>query len=70
MRFVDRTEETTPLTQLLVVGGAGPRPLLKCGDHVLCCVRQSRGWHCSEYGVCDFYVPARVQVRILLLGVR
>ena len=64
MRFLDCSHQTTPVSQLIVVGGAGPRPHLRSDDYVLCCVRQRRGRHCSRFGVCDFYIPAQVQVKI------
>ena len=65
VRFCDSSCQTTLLTKLIPIGGAAPRPLLRGGDHVLCCVRQRQGRRCSKYGICDFYIPAQVQVRKL-----
>ena len=62
VHFTDGHCQSTVLSQLVVMGGAGPRPPLQVGDHALCCVRGRPGWHCSQHGLSDFYVPSQVQV--------
>ena len=62
MKFLDSECQVMSVSELMVVGGAMPRPELSVYDHVLCCVRQKQGMHCSEFGVCDFYIPGQVQV--------
>ena len=63
VQFQDGEKQVrTPLNEMLVVGGACPKPHLRTYDYVLCCVRTPHGRHSSMYGVCDVFIPAQVQV--------
>lgn len=62
VKFLDGEKQIVEVNKLIIVGGAVPRPELRRCDYVLCCVRQKQGMHCSVFGVCDYYIPAQVEV--------
>ena len=57
----DHSQETL-LSQVLLVGGAGPHPVLHVGDFVLCCIQDQQGWHCTKHALRDAYIPSQIQV--------
>lgn len=61
VELVDKQVLTSPLTDVILTGGARPCPQLRLTDHVLVRVRTYQGPHPSKInGSCDFYVPGVV----------
>lgn len=62
VQLVDKQQVTAPTDDIIIVGGAGPCPMLATGDYVLARVRTKDGPHPSEYGgLSDCYIPGTVQ---------
>ena len=60
---MDGQQKSVSSRHMLATGGAQPSPALRTGDHVLVRVRTKQGGaHPSSNGVCDYYIPAEVQL--------
>ena len=63
VQFMDGQQKSVSSHHMLATGGAQPFPALRTGDHVLVRVRTKQGGaHPSSNGVCDYYIPAEVQL--------
>ena len=58
VELVDKCQITTKLDNIILMGGAGPCPILSINDHVLIRVRIPNGPHpLDKGGSCDCYIP-------------
>ena len=64
VELADKKSVTAHPDHIIVVGGAGPCPVLSAGDHVLVRARSKNGPHPSAFDEsCDYYLPGTVVTR-------